>query len=238
MKKLSKTLILLCMTFCLLFVSGCSKLEITEDMQKSIDEYIAAVTKSETRTQGKVRVTSILEDSAIEFKTTKSVIEYDYKVVDDKVEYERVDYTDDVESAKYKSDGTTVMKFDYETGAWVDKTEENSQFITTDSNPFITLSLFRVDSKTKLNTSYLTDIKSYEQDSCKVIEFTLDDSTVTDVLGFYKADGIARQSAGHTRAYYINSEGFITKVIVSTVQNIISNGEVGLYKTEMIVTCE
>lgn len=228
---------ILCLGLLLSFTS-CSSLKVTEEIQTAIDLYTEAVKKSENRQSGNINVVSVAEDSAIEFKTTESVINCDFTVSNGKVIYERTDTLNGVESAKYTCDGETVKSFNYDTEVWEDKTEQNANFIDASTNPLVTLYLFRVDSNYKIRTDYMTDIKSYEEDGLTAVEFTLKDSTVSDVLQYYKADGIVRQSAGHTRTYYINGEGYIEKIVVSTVQLLYSNGKEGSYKTEMTVLCK
>lgn len=237
-KKVSKILVFAVLIALVFSACGCSDLKITDEMQKAIDIYIDAVSKTELKKSGKVTVTSILEDSAIEFKTTEAVIEFDFEIVDDKVLFERIDYVDKKESSKYKSDGNVIESFDFVTNTWQDKTEENKQFLTATSNPFTSLSLFRIDNKHKIQTSYLKDIKSYEENGSTVVEFILKDSTVSDVLGFYKADGIVRESDGNSRKYYIDSNGLISKIVIFSSQNIISDGKSGVYKTEITVICK
>lgn len=217
---------------------SCSDLKITEDMQKAIDVYTQAVAQSETRSEGKVVFNSVTDDKALEFKRTQTTVNFEYTVKDGKVSFTRTDLLDGTESAKYQSNGSTVEKFDYSNSTWIDATEENKDLLTASSNPFITLSLFRVDNKLRLRTDYLKDITMTDENDVKVVTFTLKDSTVSDVLAFYKADGIVRESAGHTRKYYINSKGYIEKIIINTTQQIITNGTAGDYVTEMIVECK
>ena len=128
--------------------------------------------------------------------------------------------------------------YDFSTESWIDETEDNKSYMSSGSNPLTSLSLFRIDSKLKIKTDYLTDIKQYESGDFTVVEFTLKDSTVSVVLSYYKADGIVRKSAGHTRSYFIDSDGYISKIIISTTQKMYSNGEEGTYNTEMVVECK
>lgn len=233
--RLISVVILLVMLLCL---CSCNSLKVTPEMQTAIDIYINAVKLSAAKTSGAVNVTSVLNDSAIEFKTSESVIDFTYKVEEGKVIYNRTDTLDGKEVAIYECDGTSVKVFDPDTGNWEDKTEQNKDFLSSATNPLISLSLFRVDNNFKVRTDYMTDIKSYSEDGCSVIEFVLDDSTVTDILKYNKADGIVRQSAGHVRKYYISDDGYIEKIVVSTVQLLYSNGEEGVYSSEMTVTCK
>lgn len=223
----------------LLSFASCSGLKVTEQMQSGIDAYIGAVSMAESKTAGKVKVTSVTDDSAIEFKRTESVIEFDYTVEDGKVVYTRSDFIDGVKAAEYSCDGQQVMCRE-NGGDWADKTEESKDFLSPQTNPLTTLSLFRVDSKKRVRTEYMTDIKydpAPDKDGYTSVEFTLKDSTVSDILGYNKVRGIVRNSAGHVRTYYIDSSGCIAKIVISTVQQVLNNGKEGYYTTEMTVLC-
>lgn len=114
------------------------------------------------------------------------------------------------------------------------------RFWSAQTNPLTTLSLFRVDSKYKVRTDYMTDIKYNsvpDENGYTSVEFTLKDSTVSDILDYNKARGIVRRSAGHTRTYYIDSSGYIAKIVVLTNQVVFNNGKEGSYNTEMTVVC-
>ena len=68
-----------------------------------------------------------------------------------------------------------------------------------------------------------------------VITFTLNDKSVSTVLSYTKAKGIVRESAGHTRSYYIDSEGNLCKIQIDAAQKIASNGETNDYTTSITV---
>ncbi len=220
------------------FLCSCDNLKITNEMQIAIDLYKSAVEKSKQKSEGNISVTSVAVDSAIEFKTTKSEIDFIYTVDDNAVSFERSDRLNGKEIAKYKCNGTEVFSYNYETSNWDEKTEQNKEFMSASENPFITLSLFRVDTNGKMRMDYMENIRNYKEGEYTVVEFTLDDSTVSNVLQYYKADGIVRKSAGHTRTYYIDSDGYIAKIVVATVQLMYTNGEEGSYSTEMTVICK
>lgn len=216
-------------------LSSCNSFKITDEMQISVDKYISAVSSFSENTSGKLKVTTLIEDNAIEFKTTESVIEYEYTVNDDKVTFSRKDYIDGKESASFKADGETVLSFDYESQEWIDKTEENKSFLSVKNNPFITLSLFRIDNNYKVKANYLSDIAERKEGEFTVVEFTLKDSTVSTVLGYNKVDGIVRNSAGHTRGYYLNSDGQLEKIVIVALQSVFNNGKEGSYKSTITV---
>ena len=237
MKRIKALLLVLCLAISLL-LSGCSSLEITDEMRDAIELYKQAVSATEQKTNGLVKFESVTDDNALEFKKTSTSVEFSFEVINDSVKFDRTDYTDGVEVAKYTSDGISVKSYDSSSDSWVDVTETHSDFIKPQSNPCITLSLFRIDNKLRIREDYLSDIKSFKEGDNTVVEFTLKDKTVSDVFDFYKADGIVRESAGHTRAYYINEQGLVEKIIIKTAQEVISNGKSGSYKTEMTVLCK
>ena len=227
--------------FALILITSCSELKLTEQMQAGVDVYIEAVSKHANKTAGKIKVISVSDDSAIEFKSTKSVIECEYTVNDGNVIYTRTDYLDGKKTSEYQCDGESVMCLVAGSSDWVDKTEENAVFLSADTNPLTTLSLFRVDNDFQVRTDYLTDIQYNSQpdeNGYVTVRFTLKDSTVSNVLSYNKVKGIVRSSAGHTRTYYIDGDGDIAKIVVSAVQKILNNGKEGYYTTEITVLCE
>lgn len=241
MNYLKKTTLLIFAVLIISSLSSCFGLKLTDEMQQGIDAYLEAVSKSECRTEGKIKVTSVSDDTAIEFNSTESIIECEYKVKNNTVIYTRTDFLNGEKAAEYKCDGQKVMYREKDSDEWIDKTEENAAFISPETNPLTTLALFRVDSNKKVRTDYMTDIKynsSPDENGYTSVEFTLKDSTVSDILKYNKVKGIVRSSAGHTRTYYIDSEGYISKIEVSTVQKILNNGKEGYYSTEMTVLCE
>ena len=241
MKYIKKTAMLIIAVLVILLLPSCSGIKLDDNMKAGIDSYISAVEKSEKRPAGNVTVVSTCEDNAIEFKNTESVIECSYEVRDGKVIYSRSDTLNDKLAGEYESDGTKVMYREAGSSEWVDKTEENKKFLSQETNPLTTLSLFRVDSKHKVNTDYITDIKYNsvpDENGLTSVEFTLKDSTVSDVLSYSKVKGIVRSSAGHVRTYYIDGDGYISRITVSTVQIIFNNGKEGSYRTDMTVTCK
>ncbi len=233
---MKKTLKLIIVTLiCVMLCSSCSNFKFTPQMQECIDIYLDAIEKNETKTSGHITVTSVADDNAIEYKRTESVINFDYSITDGKVSYQRNDCLNGKTVAEYKCDGQRVLCYDENTNSWIDKTEQNKAFLSSKSNPLTTLSLFRVDNNKKLRRSNFESITSHKDADMTVVVFTLDDSTVSTVLEYNKADGIVRESAGHTRSYYIDSDGFLRKVIVEAIQNVTSNDKISVYKTTMTV---
>ena len=219
----------------ILCLSSCNSFKITDEMQMSVDKYVSAVTAFTNKSSGKLNITSVIEDNAIEFKTIESKIEYEYSVLGDNVSFLRKDYLDGKENASFKTENDKVMSFDYDSQEWVDKTQENETFLTVKNNPFVTLSLFRIENNFKVKSNYLSNITEKKEGEFTVVEFALKDSTVSTVLGYNKADGIVRNSAGHTRSYYINSDGELKKIVIVALQDVVNNGEEGKYKSTITV---
>ena len=241
MKYKRKILFLIIALIVIGLLSSCSKLKITEQMQQGIDAYTEAVSKSETKESGDVEIITVVDDNAIEFVHNESLIEYEYTVSDGKVNFIRSDYLNGQKILQYDCDGSTVSCLDLQTGEKTDKTQENSAYLSAQTNPLITLQLFRVDSNKKINTNQMTDIQynpTPDKDGYTTVQFTLNDSTVTDILGYNKVKGIVRKSAGHTRTYYLDSQGYIAKIEIYSNQIIYNNGKEGSYTTEMTVNCK
>ena len=233
---MKKRIFSLILAIILLFImTSCNNFKITDEMQITVDKYISAVSSFAKNTSGKMSVTTVIEDKAIEFKTTESVIEYEYTITEDKVSFVRKDFLNGEEIANYKTDSEKVLAYDYSLKDWVDKTEENASFLSAANNPFVTLSLFRVDNNYKVKANYLSDISEKTDGEYTVIQFKLKDSTVSTVLGYNKADGIVRNSAGHTREYYIDSEGDLERIIIIALQDVANNGKEGSYKSTITV---
>lgn len=134
-------------------------------------------------------MTSVADDSAIEFKRTESVIEFDYTVEDGKVVYTRSDFIDGVKTAEYSCDGQQVMC--RETAATGRIKRRKARIFSHRRQILLQrCPIFRVDSKKRVRTEYMTDIKydpAPDKDGYTSVEFTLKDSTVSDILGYNKS---------------------------------------------------
>lgn len=219
----------------LISLCSCSGLKITSEIEGYIELYKKAIENTTVKQQGEVKVTSVTNDNAIEFTTTTSLIEFDYYIKDDKVVFNRNDHVNDELLAVYICNGDEILVKNDAEAEFKDATKQNESFLYVDKNPFITLSLFRVDSNGKIDSSVLNNIKQYTEDEYTVVEFVLSDKAVSTVLGYTKADGVVRKSSGHTRKYYIDSNNNVCKIQIDASQKIISNGVEGDYITSMTV---
>lgn len=219
----------------LLSLCSCYGLKVTPEIEGYIEQYKKAVDSTTEKQHGKVKVTSVNTDNAINFNTTTSVIEFEYTIDNDRVLFNRNDYLNGELGAVYICDGKKISVQNGIENEFKDVTEQNKTFLSKDKNPFISLTLFRVDSNGKIDNSVLKDVKQYAEDGYSVIEFELSDKAVSTVLGYTKADGVVRKSSGHTRKYYVNENSEICKIQIDANQKIISNGVEGEYITTMTV---
>ena len=234
-KKIICVLLILC--FSLLF-SSCSGLKLTPEMEESIEIYKEAVSKALKAKKGSIRVVSYIDDDAIEFKTTETTIDFSYVVSGNKVKFDRNDSLNGEDAEVYRCDGKKIEVYDREEDKWFDDTEKNKDYLDAKKNPLVTLTLFRVDNDLKINTSHLSDIKRSRDGDYTVITFTLNDKSVSTVLSYTKAKGIVRESAGHTRSYYIDKDNNLCKIKIDAVQKISSNGKVNNYTSSITVDIE
>ena len=236
MNRIVKSFAIFFLILCTCFVlSSCTGLKLTPDMKESIDIYKEAISKAQKEKSGTIEVVSYIDDDAIEFKTTETTIVFDYNISGNKVQFERKDSLNGEETEIYKCDGKKIEVFDREKDKWIDDTKKNKDYLSSKTNPFVTLSLFRVDNNLKVDSSHLSNITRHQEGDYTVITFTLNDKSVSTVLSYTKAKGIVRESAGHTRSYYIDSEGNLCKIQIDAAQKIASNGETNDYTTSITV---
>lgn len=213
----------------IVLLCGCSDLKITPEMQAGIDAYLEAVDRTVSRSAGKITVTTVTDDQAIDFTATKSVMEFDYRIVDGKVIFTRTDKKDGKLQARFESDGETVKLTE---GSFADDIDKSfASYLNAASNPLVTLSLFRVDSKNKIRTDMLSGI---EYSDGSTVKFTLKNSAVNTVLGYNKAKGIVRNSKEQSFTYFLDS-GLISKIVLDSEQVVYSNGKEGSYKITITV---
>ena len=90
----------------LLSFAGCNTFEDTPETDAAFAAYEAAILQSIGHKKGSVTVLTENKDTAIENKETVGVIEYSFTTdEEDRVTYERNDYTNGEPVAAYKADG-------------------------------------------------------------------------------------------------------------------------------------
>ena len=231
---------------CLLIISmslfsftGCSTFEDTPETDAAFAAYEAAVLQSVGHKKGAITVLTENCDTVIENKETVGVIEYSFTTdEDDRVTFERNDYTNGEPVAAYKADGKKAYQMDLQSGEWQDVTESSRALLNHRTNYMNTLSLFRIDNNFKYSKHFLESVTMEEAAGEKVIVFTLKGDKVTDMLEFSDQRKMQREMASQTRSYYVNAKGDVQKIVIDTLQNVTYQGKGGILSSKITVTTQ
>ena len=227
------------MILILLSFAGCNTFEDTPETDAAFAAYEAAVLQTIDHKKGSVTVLTENKDTAIENKETVGVIEYSFETdAEEKVTFERNDYTNGEPVAAYKADGEKAYQMDMQSGEWQDVTEDSVALLSHKTNYMNTLSLFRIDNNFKYSKHFLESVKMEEAAGEKVVIFTLKGDKVTDMLEFSDQRKIKREMSSQTRSYYINAEGDIQKIVIDTLQNVKYEGKSGILSSKITVTTQ
>lgn len=223
----------------LLSCAGCTTFEDTPETDAAFAAYEAAILQSVGHKKGSVTVLTENKDTAIENKETLGVIEYSFTTdEEDRVSFERNDYTNGEPVAAYKADGEKAYQLDMQTGEWQDITESSVAMLKHRTNYMNTLSLFRIDNNFKYSKHFLESVTMEEAAGEKVIVFTLKNDKVTDMLEFSDQRKIKREMSSQTRTYYVNAAGDVHKIVIDTVQNVTYQGKNGTLSSKLTVTTQ
>ena len=223
----------------LLSFGGCSTFEDTPETDAAFAAYEAAVLQSIGHKKGAVTVLTENKDTAVENKETVGVIEYSFSTDDqDRVTFERNDYTNGEPVAAYKADGEKAYQMDLASGEWKDVTESSSTLLNHQTNYMNTLSLFRIDNNFRYSKHFLESVTMEEAAGEKIIVFTLKNDKVTDMLEFSDQRKIKREMSSQTRSYYIDEKGDIQKIVIDTLQNVTYKGKSGTLSSKITVTTQ
>ncbi len=223
----------------LLSFGGCSTFEDTPETDAAFAAYEAAVLQSIGHKKGAVTVLTENKDTAVENKETVGVIEYSFSTDDqDRVTFERNDYTNGEPVAAYKADGEKAYQMDMASGEWKDVTESSSTLLNHQTNYMNTLSLFRIDNNFRYSKHFLESVTMEEAAGEKIIVFTLKNDKVTDMLEFSDQRKIKREMSSQTRSYYIDEKGDIQKIVIDTLQNVTYKGKSGTLSSKITVTTQ
>lgn len=223
----------------LLSFGGCSTFEDTPETDAAFAAYEAAVLQSIGHKKGAVTVLTENKDTVVENKETVGVIEYSFSTDDqDRVTFERNDYTNGEPVAAYKADGEKAYQMDLASGEWKDVTESSSTLLNHQTNYMNTLSLFRIDNNFRYSKHFLESVTMEEAAGEKIIVFTLKNDKVTDMLEFSDQRKIKREMSSQTRSYYIDEKGDIQKIVIDTLQNVTYKGKSGTLSSKITVTTQ
>lgn len=223
----------------LLSFAGCNTFEDTPETDAAFAAYEAAVLQSIGHKKGSITVLTENNDTAIENKETVGVIEYSFSTdEEDRVTYERNDYTNGEPVAAYKADGQKAYQMDLASGEWQDVTESGTALLNHQTNYMNTLSLFRIDNNFRYSKHFLESVTMEEAAGEKIIVFTLKNDKVTDMLEFSDQRKIKREMSSQTRSYYIDEKGDIQKIVIDTLQNVTYQGKSGTLSSKITVTTQ
>lgn len=233
-----KGLYVLLLIALMLGLSSCNTFKDTPETEAAFDAYEAAVRQSIAHKKGSIIVETKNKDT-IEKTETLGVIDYDY-VTDgeDRVSFERKDYTDGALVASYYGDGSKAFQMELETEKWVDVTEDSKAMLDHNKNYMNTLSLFRIDNQFRYSKHFYESLTMTEEEGKKVIVFTLKSSAVTKMFEFSDEREIRRNMAGQTRTYYINEDGDLEKIVIDTLQDVVYKGNEGQLANTITVTMD
>ncbi len=211
----------------LLGLCSCDGFEDTPETEAAFAAYEAAILQSTAHKKGEITVATVNKNT-IEKTETLGVIEYSYTTDEnDKVSFERNDFTDGDLVASYYGDGAAAYQMDFTTGKWVDVTKDSKLMLTHGTNYMNTLSLFRIDNQFRYSKRFYESVTMKEEKGEKIITFTLKNKAVTEMLDFSDEKGIRREMAHQYRAYYVNEAGDVYKIVIDTLQNVEFKGEKG-----------
>lgn len=235
-----KRIICLSIIFLILIsFSGCNTFEDTPETDAAFAAYESAILQSMDHKKGSITVLTENEDTAVENKETVGVIEYSFSVdEEDRVTFERNDYTNGEPVAAYKADGEKAYQMDLASGEWQDVSESSIALLNRRTNYMNTLSLFRIDNNFKYSKHFLESVTMEEAAGEKVVVFTLKNDKVTDMLEFSDQRKIKREMSSQTRSYYINEKGDIQKIVIDTLQNVTYKGKSGTLSSKITVTTQ
>lgn len=235
MKKISAFLLLAAL---LVSLCSCNRFVDTPETDAAFAAYEAAISQSIAHKSGSITVVTENADT-VEGTESLGVIEYTYTTdQDNKVSFERNDYTNGELVASYYSNGAAAYQMDFTTEEWVDVTEDSVQMLNHDDNYMNSLSLFRIDNKFRYSKHFYQSVNMEESGGEKVITFTLKNSAITKMLSYSDEREIKRNMASQYRSYYVNEAGNVYKIVIDTVQDIVYKGTAGTLSNCITVNIE
>lgn len=222
----------------LLGLCSCNTFQDTPETDAAFAAYEAAISQSIGHKKGSMTVLTENKDT-VEDTESLGVIEYTYTTDENnKVSFERNDYTNGELVASYYGDGTAAYQMDLSSGDWVDVTENSEEMLDHDENYMNSLSLFRIDNKFRYSKHFYESVTLEESGAEKVITFTLKNSAVTKMLSYSDEREIKRNMTGQYRSYYVNEAGDVYKIVIDTVQEIVYQGTEGTLSNVITVNLD
>ncbi len=224
--------------FCLLFLfpvillSGCNSPGYTQtnETEKALETYYAAVRESVAQTGGAIYVNIHMKDTVVSKKDTTERYEYVYTVSENKEDFNYRCYNaEDKLTAHYftNKDGEVINQL---TGEKVDNfaTYQNHQ-----KNPISSLQLFRMDSNFKVQDATISSITMEQKDEDTLITVTFHGDKLTG-LSIKNEGGLYRTITSHQRIYTIR-ENKIAKIEIYDRENAQYQNQTGTIDTDTVV---
>ncbi|MBQ6824306.1 MAG: hypothetical protein IJP27_06620 [Clostridia bacterium] len=233
---MKKTVAILLLVGMLLGLCSCNSFKDTPETDAAFDAYEAAVRQTIAHKKGALTVVTENKDT-VENTETLGVIEYTFATDEEnKVSFERNDFTNGDLVASYYGDGVAAFQMDMTSGEWVDVTEESKAMLSHDQNYMNTLSLFRIDNQFRYSKHFYQSVTMEEAGEERIVTFTLKNKAVSDMFSFSDEREIRRTQSAQSRSYYINSEGNLSKIVIDTQQDVVYKGTEGKLSNVITVT--
>lgn len=235
-----KKLLALSIIFLLLIgLCGCNRFQDTPETYAAFAAYEEAVRQTIAQKAGEITVVTKNQDTVVEKTESLGVIEYSFRVDDqNRVSFERNDFTNDEMVASYYGDGKAAYQMDLSTDKWIDVTNVSGDMLDHDKNIFSNLSLFRIDHNFRYSKRFYESVTMEEAEGEKIITVVIKNSELDQMFSMTDEKGIRREMASQTRKYYIDEEGIISKIIIDTAQNITYKGNSGILTNLITVTLD
>ncbi len=213
----------------MLGLCGCDRFEDTPETDAAFAAYEAAIQQILACRSGAVSVQTVNKDT-LENTESTGVIEYSFSTDENnRVSFERKDYTNGELMASYYGDGTAAYQMDLTTDEWADVTESSKEMLDHKKNYMNTLSLFRIDSDFRYSKQYYESVVMKDGESGgKVITFTLKSSVISDMFSYTDDREMKREMTHQYRSYFIDDQGSLYKIEIDTSQNVSINEKSGV----------
>ncbi len=236
MKKLSALSIIFML---LIGLCGCNQFQDTPETDAAFAAYEAAVRQTIAQKAGEITVVTKNQDTVVEKTESLGVIEYSFRVDDqNRVSFERNDFTNDEMVASYYGDGKAAYQMDFSTDQWIDVTNVSGDMLDHEKNIFSTLSLFRIDHNFRYSKRFYKSVAMEEAEGEKIITVVIKNSELDQMFSMTDEKGIRREMASQTRKYYIDDQGIISKIMIDTAQKITYKGNSGILTNLITVTLD
>ncbi len=208
---------------------SCDGFKDTPETDAAFAAYEAAIEQALACKSGAVSVQTVNKDT-LQKTETIGVIEYSFNTDENnRVSFERKDYTNGELVASYYGDGAAAYQMDLATDEWADVTESGKEMLDHEKNYMNTLSLFRIDSNFRYSKRFYESVVMEEgENGGKVITFTLKSSVISDMFSYTDDREMKRKMTHQHRSYYLDAQGRLFKIEIDTAQNVSIRGETGV----------